>query len=336
MISAQIKEILNPAWIKFDSSAYSVKWIPKKSWGCRELFVPNDQLKTLQKKYANYIHGHCTLPKKSNFFSYRKWFSVIDNARHHIWENEKSFCIRIDLKDFFQSIDIEKIKTSFEQFLWEEKKWLIEWIGQVSTVTIPWKEPFLATGSPLSPVVSNIVGHYLIDLPILKELKKLERRSLKKSTEFVRYSRYSDDIILTLTSEDIDKINLVRQVCTIIKSAWFTVNTKKIKFMPPAMRQTITGIVINSGKPSIPKQTRDDVYFYCKLAIRHGGSAAIEKWNRSASGRKRFAPSNEIGFLRMLLWKINWIGNVMGNSEKLRNIETCLHSKIWILNGIAK
>lgn len=311
--------------IGFNSEDYTIKYIPKKTWGHRALQIPNAELKKLQKRYADFLQTHCQFRQWVSFFSYRKGCSVLDNAKLHLRDEGEvgnTFVIRIDLKDYFQTIDSEKIAQSLFKFLGSDKQHLIERICEVATIHSKDGGRHLSTWSPLSPALSNIVWHYLIDFPILMYLEDI-------GVKWLKYSRYSDDIIisfpfwfqgLSLMSQKseliisrVDKILLVRNICEIVERSGFFVNTEKIRFMSPATRQTITWITINSNRPSIQKKVRGEIYFYCNLIKKYGVFATIEKWNKEQW--KKYDTTDTDKFIRMLLGKLNWIRMVMGENK---------------------
>ena len=129
----------------------------------------------------------------------------------------------------------------------------------------------LIQGSPASPTISNLV------------MKILDMRmvGLSKSVECY-YSRYADDIIFSWKGRRTKReMNLiVYSISKIIKESGFGVNPRKIEFRGPGAPQCILGYNINSGRPTISKKKRRNVWDLILRAER--GELAISEGEMSS------------------------------------------------------
>jgi len=175
--------------------------IKKKSGGMREIRAPYPSLKAIQQwVYDNvlksqYVHGcaHGFRPRRS----------IVTNARTHL---ENNCLLKLDLKDFFPSIKINRVVQVFKNIGYTKN---ISWL----LATICCLDNELPQGAPTSPALSNIVARHMD--------KRLYR--LAKNFGF-RYSRYADDI--SFSGDDIP-VAFIKYATDIIEDCGFTVNPKK-------------------------------------------------------------------------------------------------------------
>ena len=161
---------------------YSEFSIPKKNGGTRVILAPNHNLKFIQSQLSEILYtciDEINIEKGvegSLSFGYRKGSSIFDNAKIH---KKKRFVFNIDLKNYFDAINFGRVRGFFiknRNFNLDE---------DVATVIaqIACHNNALPQGSPVSPVISNLIGH-ILDI----RLSKLARDC------GCSYSRYCDDI----------------------------------------------------------------------------------------------------------------------------------------------
>ncbi|WP_386686547.1 retron Ec67 family RNA-directed DNA polymerase/endonuclease [Lonepinella sp. MS14437] len=239
-----------------DAEKYQCFTIPKKSGGDRIIQSPNSSLKEIQRKIAD-ILMHCIseIKKKNhNYLRCNHAFecnkSIVSNAEIH---RNKKFILNIDIKDFFDSIHYGRIKGFFvsdSYFSLNENVARI--IAKSATCN-----GFLPQGSPLSPVISSLIGN-LIDVRFLKLAKKYR----------FSYSRYADDITLS-SNEDLspsliywDELNNVWKITNVIdsliKESGFKINHKKTRYNRYSSRQIVTGIVVNRKRNVTSEYRREN------------------------------------------------------------------------------
>ncbi len=205
-------------------SMYSIKRIPKKSGGERELNIPKHNLKLAQKMVYKYLSRKFQLPSCAHGGIVGK--SIITNAKVH---SHKEFVANYDLKDFFPSVHPVKIERALRKhfdFSLETRRWLVRLVTY---------ENQLPQGASTSPFFANLVA-YVIDMRI----KKLCKNGA------CSYTRYFDDI--TISGGDIVKdIHSKKIVESIVAKEGFLINRRKTKLAHKTEPQYVTGIIVNKG-----------------------------------------------------------------------------------------
>src|SRR5690606_33038149 len=184
----------NPTLCKKRYQTFTIK---KKSGADRTIHAPNKGLKSILR--ALNFALQCLYSPHASATGFVNGKSIVDNAKKHIG---KQYVYNIDLKDFFHSFDLYRVKFALIQEIWnlksiktfksqnEEKYKVIDelafFIACLCThsVEIEGKHKnVLPQGSPTSPILTNII------------CKKLDHRlsGLAKRFDAV-YSRYADDI----------------------------------------------------------------------------------------------------------------------------------------------
>lgn len=272
------------------SNAYYNFTIPKKTGGQRQILAPNLKLKELQTTLATLL-SHCydvldterLLKSGIKDHSVRSFsshgfrrklvvenlpreirFGIYSNAKNH---TNKRYVLNIDIENFFESITFARIVGYFmknENFLLPYPVAIL--IAQISTYRPPsGAQGYLPQGSPLSPIISNLIGS-ILDAKIL---------NLAKSYK-LDYSRYADDITLSTNAMDfpLDIAYMSNgawvvgsKLEKVIKTSKFDVNHKKTRLYYKSNRQEVTSLTVNK-KVNVNKyyyrNTRSMVHQYCK------------------------------------------------------------------------
>ncbi|MCA9813617.1 MAG: reverse transcriptase family protein [Cyanobacteriota/Melainabacteria group bacterium] len=92
------------------SSLYKVFDMPKRSGGFRTICVPADKLKNIQRLILDGFLGKIDMP--AHMHGGIKGRSIATNAEVHVG---KPLVVNIDLKDFFQSISVEAVRSIFSR-----------------------------------------------------------------------------------------------------------------------------------------------------------------------------------------------------------------------------
>lgn len=203
--------------------------IPKKSGGTRTISTPYPILSYCQKWVLDEILKKISVTE--NATAYKRKSSIIKNASIHL--NNKQL-LKIDLKDFFDSISSRKINSIFLSLGYSEK------VSHFLTA-ICCKSNCLAQGACTSPYLSNIVS---IELD-----KKIDYLARKHN---LIYSRYADDICV---SGDIIENEFIDILKTEISNYGFTINNKKSCLKLESQRKIITGIIV-TDRLNTPKKYR--------------------------------------------------------------------------------
>lgn len=236
--------VLYSYYIMADSLYNKIK-VPKKTGGHRELFVPSENLKFIQRWLLSHILYKCKVHRSVNGFVREK--SIINNAQRHIG---KEVVVNLDIKDFFPSISSKQIYLLFIEMGYSKH------LSKVFTGLCT-SSDILPQGAPTSPYLSNLICRRLDE--------RLENLAEKIQAS---YSRYADDITFS-GSKDIRKyIALIKRV---IVDEGFIVNEKKVRVQFQYHRQMVTGLIVNN-KLSVPQKTkkylRQQIYYCQKFGVK--------------------------------------------------------------------
>lgn len=226
-----------------DAGKYDAFKIPKKDGGEREIKAPVPRLKELQRR-LNDLLQHCLEEVygreaygQTLSHGFRKDHSIITNAKNH---KNMRYVFNVDLKDFFPSINFGRVRGFFI------KSNEFQLNPRVATVIaqIACHDNALPQGSPVSPVISNFIGH-ILDIRLVKLAKKAR----------CAYSRYADDITFSTREKDFPALIARKEptgewlpsdeLDTAIKRAGFEINPKKVSMQYRTNRQMVTGLVVN-------------------------------------------------------------------------------------------
>lgn len=165
--------------------------------------------------------------------------------------------MKIDLKDFFHSIDKSKIFYLFKGIGYNNL------VSNILTNLCTYEER-VPQGAITSPVISNLV------------CKKLDYRlSGVASKRGISYTRYADDMYFSCDDEVLLR-KTQNMIYEIIKDEGFVVNNKKIKFMGPHSKKFITGLIINEVKVLVPREMKRKVRVMIHQAIATGDYSNID------------------------------------------------------------
>lgn len=225
-----------------NSDHYSRFEIPKRNGKTRIIASPKPAVKKAQTWIRENVLSNS--PIHDAAMAFRPATSIVDNAKVHAGSK---VIIRIDLKDFFPSIDFERVVTLFESMGYN---------GGVSTVLAlictdaprakvlmdghtQWAavgRRSLPQGAITSPDIANLVA-YSLD-------HRLSAYAMKSGW---KYTRYADDLVLSTSSEDANATGMIAGVTRICETEGYQVNPEKTRVMRSPHRQTVTGIVVNDG-----------------------------------------------------------------------------------------
>ena len=301
MLSIPIKPALsNCSTIRSKHNTGSIK-IAKARGGFRELLIPDDRLKYLQRKifillseiYKPRVPVHGFVVGRNS----------ISNATQH---QARPYLLNIDLKNFFGSISRSRIYGLLIALGLEDE------VAEALCVMCTTRNQ-LPQGAPTSPVLANMVC-FRLDREIMIFAK--EHR--------IKYTRYADDISFSsyLKPQSLFKQEfpdngrvalklLSSELVNLIRGNGFEINNHKIYFSGPKFRKEVTGLVVNEFvniKRSFIRNLRSSFY-------------VCEKFGTDA--QKMFAKKygKEINLELYLRGRLEWIAQVRGRSfEPFRTI----------------
>ena len=226
----------------YDKSDYATFSIPKKG-GFRELnYLPqSSKLFSLQQELLHNLLTRMYLPTCVKGF--RKGESYKNFLTPHIGGQ---YFLRIDIKDFFPSINEEIIKTELEKHIpfssKDEATAIIDLITDIVTYN-----GFLPQGASTSPAVSNIV------------LARVDQRILKYCQVFgITYTRYADDLLFSSLSFDFSqKPWFLKKIRYILRSIKLKINYSKVKYGTKEI--SLNGYVISCTETRLSRKRLSDI-----------------------------------------------------------------------------
>jgi len=294
---------------------YHYRWVPKRSGGLRLIEIPKERLRRIQQKILRQILD--LVPPHLSAHGFRRGHSCVTHAAAHAGQHA---VIRMDLKDFFPSIQHSRIQALFEKLGYPES--VAGTLARICVNRTPhglfrdkqtggslaWSErqalksPHLPQGSPCSPALANLCA-YRLDI-------RLE--SLARSVG-VSYSRYADDLAFSGGDELARAAERFQiQVAAIALEEGFRVNTRKTRLMRDGTRQQVTGIVVNAH-PNIARDEYDKLKATLTNCVRHGP----ESQNRE----------NHPNFQAYLAGRISYVAMV--NSERAIKLRRIMADIVW-------
>lgn len=224
---------------------YKVYKIKKNSGGYRTIYEPSSLLKHIQKNILNNILNNKSISKYAK--AYHKGISLRDNACAHV---NKEIILKLDIKDFFESISFVDIYNSCFSIEYFPKS-----VGMFLTYLCTYND-HLTQGSPTSSYISNLV---------MKDFDE-EIGSYCEDNN-ISYTRYSDDMTF---SGDFNPSDIIIKVRKMLYKLGLELNNNKIHVVSKSSCQSVTGIVVNEKVQVNSKyrnRIRQEVYYIKKYGL---------------------------------------------------------------------
>jgi len=216
--------------------------IPKKTGGVRTISAPMRRLKTLQRWLLDHVLSHVAMHEAAHGF--REGRSIVTNALPHVGAQ---IVVNLDLKDFFPSVTLPRIRgvfrslgygelaaTIFALVASEPDTFRVELDGtQYDVAQGPRRLP---QGAPTSPAITNVL------------CRRLDRRLFHAAKKLgFAYSRYADDLTFSATAKEGQKASgqLLKQVRFIVAAEGFVPHPDKTRVLRKGRQQEVTGLVVN-------------------------------------------------------------------------------------------
>lgn len=256
--------------IRRETDPYTEVKIQKRNGGVRILAVPSGPTKTLQNMLLkDYLNSPGLAHDRA--FAFITGKSSVEAVREH---KNAQWLVKVDLKDFYHSIDEKMVYESLRQSSVDaykaffvsrvvtratamQKAWLPKKYSKTvegrfrSTNPVGIKRlGYLPQGASTSGAVSNLVAFNLDN-----QLHKLAR------SEGLVFTRYADDIAFS-GREPIDKAyskHLLQEVFKIIRIQGFTENPKKTRIYGAGTPLKYLGLEIFQGSIRLPKKYKKHV-----------------------------------------------------------------------------
>lgn len=225
----------------------------------------------------------------------------------------KKWLMKLDIKDFYNSITEEQIKEVIEQYAKLSPITSPHLYGlQGSPTTAPLLlndnagegnaelifkmctiEGKLPTGAPTSPYIANLLLREF-DCEIEDFCKKFD----------VTYSRYMDDLFFS-TDKPQYILSLVElEVLRQFKELGFRVNVDKIKYISSNKYQQVLGLGVNNQKPVLTKEDKRKyrAYFYNLLyPIQYSKIKQYKEHEREVLGHLAYIKSVDIDYHKRIV-----------------------------------
>jgi RNA-directed DNA polymerase len=237
--------------INSNTEHYRTFKIPKKKSGFREITAPYPALMECQYWIYHNVLKKIKIHPAAQGFTFNK--SIITNSTIHI--RQKQF-LKIDLKDFFPSIKINRIINVFKKLGYNHR--VSFYLASLCCYTDE-----LPQGAPTSPILSNIIAKPL-DARLFAFAKKLN----------LKYTRYADD--LAFTGENIPSI-FIEYITQIIEDLNLEVNGKKTILQKQKGKRVLTGISIADNEIKIPREYKRNLKQEIHFIKTYGLSSHIRK-----------------------------------------------------------
>lgn len=207
--------------------------LKKRNGGIRTINSPDSDLKKMQRlinrRLLNGMQAH------SCCCGFEPGESIVYNAEPHVG---KEVVIKLDIRDFFKNTVEERVYGYFRKIGWNVES------AELLTRLTTWQGS-LPQGAPTSPRLSNLVN-FRMDSRIYGFIYNFDGE----------YTRYADDITISLPEDDKEKITQILSfVRTILLESGYRPNKQKLRVMRKHQQQRITGLVVNE-KIQLPRATR--------------------------------------------------------------------------------
>jgi len=256
--------------------------IPKGNGEERELSVPDEFLKAIQRKIVEKILCFEDVSPYATAYVYGG--STVRNARPHIGQ---PVILKLDIKHFFDSVIYPVVKEK----VFSEKKYSEN--NRILLSLLCLDEGVLPQGAPTSPIISNIIMKDFDD--IIGEWCKQRK---------IRYTRYCDDMTFSGDFNPKETIEFVRGE---LRKRGYFLNNKKTTIVRDGQKKIVTGIVVNEKlnvSSEYRKSIRQTVY-YCK---KFGTASHLQMVNDIV---------DEKVFLQKLLGRINYVLSVDSENKEM-------------------
>jgi RNA-directed DNA polymerase len=283
------------AWLTYHRGAvvndhYAHFTIPKRGGGTRAISAPKRQLRMAQKWTLENVLNRVGIHNAAMAFRPRR--SIVHNARLH---TGKSLVIRVDLKDFFPSIQFRRVKGLFKGLGYNEgvasilallcteaPRAAVTFDGQKRHVAIG--ERCLPQGACTSPALTNIL------------CRRLDARLTGIAQRYgFTYTRYADDLVFSHPDKEATAGQLFTRLRQIVEEEGYVINDKKTRVMRPQHRQVVTGVVVNET----PRISRRDLRKF-RAFLHHCETEGLQTVSQRTGKNAVLYASGYLSFLHMV------------------------------------
>lgn len=226
------------------NSHYHHSKIPKGNEEYRDLCVPDNFLKAIQRSIADHLLAYEEISPFAT--AYRPGGSTLVNARPHVG---KPVLLKLDIRHFFDHIIYPQVKEKvFPAERYSES-------NRILLTLLCMYQDALPQGAPTSPAISNIV---------MKDFDNIV--GIWCQNRDITYTRYCDDMTFSGDFAPHEVVPVVKQE---LRKMGFFLNSKKTTVVYSGQKKMVTGIVVNeklNASATYRRKLRQELY-YCK---KHG------------------------------------------------------------------
>jgi RNA-directed DNA polymerase len=195
---------------------------------------PKDELKTIQRLIKDRVFGGDAFgPEVQGGILGR---SPKSNAEKHIGAR---VLVTVDVRKFYDNVDHRTVFRTLREFGYSTE--VARLLTKLTT-----RNGLLPQGAPTSNVVANLVLTRPVDMPTRTQAEKTN----------TKFTRFVDDIALSGDNPSAHIGDVARR----LSSRGLSIHRgEKLRIRPRSQPQKITGLNINSGRPTVPRQYRDKV-----------------------------------------------------------------------------
>ena len=225
---------------------YSSYRVAKRGGGTRTILAPNVRLKKAQRTLLALLDGGCKVSTPCH--GYTRGRSIVTNATRHV---RKRWVLRVDIKDFFPSIHFGRVRGALMAPPLSLRRPIAEALAALATIPTGRWQTELPQGSPLSPLLSNLICRGLD-----RDLTQVAR------TYRCSYTRYADDLVFStdlpqMPPSLVDRTEVPpragAEITACIERHDFRINDAKTVFRRRNERQMVTGLIVNR-KANVPRE----------------------------------------------------------------------------------
>ncbi len=219
---------------------YRLVQIPKRDGGRRQLAVPDESLKRIQRSIQRNLLAR--MPVSAHATAYRCGSGAVRNAARHVGQRE---VLRLDIRRFFDSVRYTAVKeTVFPPEIFSEPL-------RILLTMLCYYRDGLPQGAPTSPAIVNI---------LLRDLD--ERLGAWCRERGVTYSRYCDDLVFS--GQILDGVR--EKAEEELQTLGFFLHEGKTCLRRDGRRQMVTGLVVNHGLhvPAEDRRAVRQAVYYCR------------------------------------------------------------------------
>jgi RNA-directed DNA polymerase len=195
---------------------------------------PTDELKSVQRLIKDRVFGDCAFDSEVQGGVPGR--SPKSNALKHVGAR---VLVTVDVKGFYDNVDHRIVFQTLRELGYGTA--VARLITKLTT-----RRGLLPQGAPTSNVIANLVLARPVDAPT----------RLQAESTSTNFTRFVDDIGLSGDKPTA----LIGDVARRLSSRGLSIHRgEKLKIRPRSVPQTITGLNINSGRPTVPRPYRDSV-----------------------------------------------------------------------------